>query len=71
MKQSRRLERARLRVAESARRIAEQKMRIATSRADGEDATVAVRLLDELRVAHRLMVEQLAIEEARSSGSAD
>jgi hypothetical protein len=58
-------------VAESARRIAEQKMRIATSRADGEDATVAVRLLDELRVAHRLMVEQLAIEEARSSGSAD
>jgi len=71
MKLSRRLERARLRVAESARRIAEQKMRIATSRADGEDATVAVRLLDELRVAHRLMVEQLAIEEARSSGSAD
>jgi len=63
MKPSPRLERrARLREAESAERIAEQKMRIAPLRAKGKDATAAAKLLDQLRVAHRLMVEQLATE---------
>jgi hypothetical protein len=33
-------------------------------RADGEDAIVAVKLIDELRVAHRLIGEQQATEGA-------
>ena len=64
-----RLERARLRVAESEHRILEQKLRIATLRADGEDTAAAVKLLDDLRVAHRIVVEQLAMEEAHVSKS--
>jgi len=35
------LDRARLRIAESAHRILEQQLRIATMRADGEDTTAA------------------------------
>ena len=66
MKPSPRLERARERVAESARRVAEQKLRIATLRADGEDTVAAAKLLDELKIAHRLFVEQLAMEQAKS-----
>ena len=53
MKSWPRLNRARLRMLESAHRILEQQLRIATLRADGEDTTEAVRLLDELKTIHR------------------
>ena len=63
------LDRARLRIAESAHRILEQQLRIATLRADGEDTTAAVRLLDELKTIHRLLIEQLSEEQARALSS--
>jgi hypothetical protein len=58
-------------VAECAQRIAEQKSRIALLRANGEDATCAAKILDELKVAHRLLVEQLVFEQARSGSYSD
>jgi len=68
MRQSPRLERARQRAAESARRIAEQKLRIAGLRAEGANTMTAAKTLDELKVAHRTLLEQLAFEEAKSRG---
>ena len=64
-----RLDRARLGIAESAHRILEQQLRIATLRADGEDTTAAARLLDELKKIHRLLVEQFSEEQARALSS--
>ena len=46
------LDRARLRIAESAHRILEQQLRIATMRADGEDTTAAD--FEELRRRNQL-----------------
>jgi len=69
MKSWARLNRARLRMAESAHRILEQQLRIATLRADGEDTTAAVRLLDELKTIHRLLIEQVSEEQARALSS--
>ena len=69
MKSWPRLDRARLRIAESAHRILEQQLRIATLRADGEDTTAAVRLLDELKAIHRLLTEQVSEEQARALSS--
>ena len=69
MKSWPRLHRARLRMAESAHRILEQQLRIATLRADGEDTTAAVRLLDELKTIHRLLIEQVCEEQARALSS--
>jgi len=69
MKSWPRLDRARLRIAESAHRILEQQLRIATMRADGEDTTAAVKLLDELKAIHRLFVEQVSEEQARALNS--
>ena len=69
MKSWPRLHRARLRMAESAHRILEQQLRIATLRADGEDTTAAVKLLDELKTIHRLFVEQVSQEQARALSS--
>ena len=60
---SSRLERARQRVAESARRIAQAKLRIASLRAQEDDATTAAAELDELKIEHRKLLEQLALEE--------
>ena len=60
---SSRLERARQRVAESARRIAQAKLRIASLRAHEDDATIAAAELDELKIEHRKLLEQLALEE--------
>jgi Mn-dependent DtxR family transcriptional regulator len=59
-----RLERALQRAAESAGRVAEQKLRIVTLRANG--TTAAAKILNELKIAHRLFVEQLAMEQAKS-----
>ena len=67
MKSWPRLDRARLRIAESAHRILEQQLRIATLRP--EDTTAAVRLLDELKTMHRLLIEQLSEEQARALSS--
>jgi len=39
---------------------------IAALRADGEDAAADAKLLDELKIAHRLFLEQLAIEQTKS-----
>jgi hypothetical protein len=65
MRQSPRLERARQRAAESAKLIAEQKLHIASLRAEGADTTKAAKLLDELKSAHRTLLEQLALEQAK------
>ena len=66
MRQSPRLERARQRAAESAKLIAEQKLRIASLRAEGADTTKAAKLLDQLKGTHRMLLEQLALEQAKS-----
>jgi len=66
MRQSPRLERARQRAAESAKLIAELKLRIASLRAEGADTTKAAKLLDQLKGTHRMLLEQLALEQARS-----
>jgi hypothetical protein len=60
---SSRLERARQRVAESARLIAEAKLRIARLRAQEDDTTRAAVDLDELKIEHRTLLDQLAFEE--------
>ena len=60
---SSRLERARQRVAESARRIAEAKLRIAGLRAQEHDTTGAAAELDELKIEHRRLLDQLAQEQ--------
>jgi len=60
---SSRLERARQRVAESARLIAEAKLRIARLRAQEDDTTRAAVDLDELKIEHRKLLDQLAFEE--------
>jgi hypothetical protein len=60
---SSRLERARQRVADSARRIAQAKLRIASLRAQEDDATIAAAELDELKIEHRKLLEQLALEQ--------
>ena len=66
MRQSPRLERARQRAAESAKLIAELKLRIASLRAEGADTTKAAKLLDQLKGTHRMLLEQLALEQAKS-----
>jgi len=66
MRQSPRLERARQRAAESAKRIADQKLLIAALRAQGVDATMAARKLDDMKVEHRALLQQLAQEQSRS-----
>ena len=65
MRQSPRLERARQRAAESAKRIAEQKLRIAALRVEGADATLAAKQLDEMKGVHRALLEQLAMEQSK------
>lgn len=60
---SSRLERARQRVVESARRIAEAKLRIASLREQEDDATRAAADLDELKIEHRKLLDQLALEQ--------
>jgi hypothetical protein len=55
-------------VVDSADGITEQMFRITTLRANGADTVISVKLLDSLRSAHRLLLEQLAIEEAKALG---
>lgn len=61
-----RSDRARQRAAESARAIEEHMVLIAKLRADGEDTSRAVKLLDELRVVHRRLLEQATNELLRA-----
>ncbi|HSC99977.1 MAG TPA: hypothetical protein VLI21_13820 [Casimicrobiaceae bacterium] len=46
--------------------IAELKLRIASLRAEGADTTKAAKLLDQLKGTHRMLLEQLALEQAKS-----
>ena len=71
MKTSPRLQRARARIADSARRIDEQKLLIASLRARGEDSRAAAKLLDQLKHSHRFLVEQLAFEQTKNLGAAE
>jgi hypothetical protein len=66
MRQSPRLERARQRAADSAKLIAEQKLRIASLRSEGADTTKAAKVLDQLKNTHRTLLDQLALEQAKS-----